>query len=239
MEQTHFKTSCQQCGLKDLCLPHSLTNAEMDEIDKVTHRGKPLHKGDSLFRQGDHFDSLFAVRAGCIKVFTIDDSGDEKVVGFFLPGEILGLDAIDAGNQGTSAVALSTSSVCEIPFESIERLSGSIKNLQTHMYRLLSREIRADQELQMLLAKNNAEERIGAFLMNLSIRYERRNLSPMQFRLEMTRSDIANYLGLAVETVSRVITRLQKSGILRVNGKSLEILDRAALCTVSHLKQTA
>ena len=239
MEESHFKTSCQQCGLKELCLPHSLTNAEMDEVDRIARRGKPLHKGDALFRQGEQFDSIFAVRAGCIKVFTIDDRGDEKVVGFFLPGEILGFDAIDSGNQGTSAVALSTSSVCEIPFEEIEALSGKIKNLQTHMYRLLSREIRADQELQMLLAKNNAEERIGAFLMNLSIRYERRNLSAMKFRLEMTRSDIANYLGLAVETVSRVITRLQKSGILKVDGKSLEILNRSALCSVSHLEKTA
>lgn len=235
-QKTNAHVSCQQCGLNELCIPHTLTAPEMDEIDQIARRGKPLQKGEYLFRQSDDFESLFAVRAGCIKLFSVDDNGDEKVVGFFLPGEILGMDAIDSKFHSASAIALSTASVCEIPYESVELLAGRIKNLQVHMYRLLSREIRSDQELQLLLAKNNAEERIGAFLMNLSVRYERRRLSPKEFRLDMTRSDIANYLGLAVETVSRVITRFQKAGILRAEGKSLEILDRGALCAVSHLK---
>ena len=133
-------------------------------------------------------------------------------MGFYLPGELLGMDAIDSRSQTMNAVSLTTSAVCEIPYDSVEALSATIHSLQMHMYRLLSREIRSDQEMQMLLAKNTADERIGAFLMNLSVRYEQRRLSPVSFSLEMTRSDIANYLGLAVEAVSRVTTRPVSQG---------------------------
>ena len=234
--QARFTVSCQQCGLNELCIPHALTNQEMDEVDAVVKRGKPLQRSDFLFREGDEFSSLYAVRSGSFKAFSIDDEGEEQVVGFYLPGEILGMDAIDSKCHSSSARAMETSSVCEIPFESIEDLSANIRNLQVHMYRLLSREIRIDQELQMLLAKKTAEERIGAFLMNLSMRYEQRRLSSTRFRLPMARSDIANYLGLAVETVSRIFTRLQTAGVLKVEGKEIEILDRKSLCDVAHLK---
>lgn len=231
-----FSISCQQCGLNELCIPHTLTADEMDEVDQIVKRGKPLQRGDYLFSAGDQFHSVFAVRSGSLKLFSIDDEGEEQVIGFFLPGEILGMDAIDSKTYISNARALETASVCEIPFEAIEDLSATIKNLQVHMYRLLSREIRFDQELQMLLAKKTAEERIGAFLINLSTRYEQRRLSATRFRLPMARSDIGNYLGLAVETVSRIFTRFQTMGILKVEGKEVEILDRHALCNLSHAK---
>lgn len=232
-----FNVSCQQCGLNELCIPHTLTSGEMDEVDSIVKRGKPLQRSDYLFNEGDAFKSLFAVRSGSIKSFSIDDEGNEQVIGFYLPGEILGMDAIDSQRHTTTARAMETSSVCEIPFESIEILSSNIRNLQVHMYKLLSREIHFDQELQMLLAKKTAEERIGAFLMNLSQRYEQRKLSSTGFRLPMARADIANYLGLAVETVSRIFTRLQTADVLKVEGKEIEILSRKSLCDVSHLKE--
>lgn len=239
MTKTNFTVSCQQCGLKELCLPHTLTDEEVQRVDEMIKRGKPLQRGEYLFRTGDSFSSIYALRAGSIKVSSIDDEGDEQIVGFYLPGEILGMDAIDSRKHISTAKALETSSVCEIPFDSIEELSTNIRNLQVHMYKLLSREIRFDQELQMLLAKKTAEERIGAFLMNLSHRYELRKLSANRFRLPMSRSDIANYLGLAVETVSRIFTRLQTSNVLKVEGKEIEILDRHALCHVSHVKDAS
>ena len=228
-----FVVSCQQCGLNALCLPQSLTESEMDEVDKAVKRGKPLQRGQDLFETGTAFSSLYAVRSGAIKAYHIDENGDEQVIGFFLPGEILGLDAIDTQVHVSSAKALETSAVCEIPFPQIEELSHVIHNLQAHMYRLLSREIRLDQELQMLLGKKTAEERIGAFLLNLSMRYEQRRLSSTRFRLPMARTDIGNYLGLAVETVSRVFTRFQKNGILKVEGKEVEIVDHHQLCEIA------
>lgn len=234
-----FTVSCQNCGLNELCLPHTLSVDEMDEVDSIVKRGKPLQRGEYLFHAGDDFSSLFAVRSGSIKVFSIDDEGEEQVIAFYLPGEILGMDAIDSARHISAAKALETASVCEIPYRDVEKLSANIQNLQVHMYKLLSREIRIDQELQMLLAKKTSEERIGAFLMNLSMRYEQRRLSATRFRLPMARSDIANYLGLAVETVSRVFTRLQTMGVLKVEGKEIEILDRHSLCDIAHLKTDA
>lgn len=235
--QSKFAVSCQQCGLNELCLPNTLSESEIDQVDSIVKRGKPLQRGEYLYSTGEKFTSIFAVRSGSIKVYSIDDEGEEQVVGFYLPGELLGLDAIDSKQHLSTAKSMETSSVCEIPFDSIEDLSATIRNLQVHMYRLLSREIRVDQELQILLAKKTAEERIGAFLMNLSMRYEQRHLSATRFRLPMARSDIGNYLGLAVETVSRIFTRLQTMGVLKVEGKEVEILDKKSLCDIAHLKE--
>ncbi len=229
-----FVVSCQHCSLNALCIPHSLTMKEMDIIDTMIKRAKPLHKNNRIFETGDPFNSVFAVRSGAFKSFSIDESGEEHVVGFFLPGELIGLDAIDGSTHENTVKALETSSSCEIPFHQIENLSAKIPNLQRHMYRLLSREIREDQELQLLLGKKTAEERIGTFLLNLSQRYQQRHLSATLFRLPMARTDIANYLGLAVETVSRNITRLQTQGILKVEGKDVEILDHKRLHHVAH-----
>jgi len=237
--QSEFTISCQQCGLNDLCLPHTLTNEEIEKVDSIIKRRKPLKRGDYLYNTGDEFSSIYAVRSGSIKAFTIDTEGEEQVVGFYLPGELLGLDAIDSKVHLSTAKSMETTSICEIPFDSIEDLSATIRNLQVHMYRLLSREIRVDQELQMLLAKKSAEERISAFLMNLSLRYQQRRLSSTHFRLPMARSDIGNYLGLAIETVSRTLTRLQTTGVLMVEGKEVEILDLNALCNIAHSRTVA
>jgi CRP/FNR family transcriptional regulator len=236
MNQTNHTVSCQQCGLSELCIPHTLSNDEIDRVDQAVKRSTPMQRGDHLYRAGEPFHSLFVVRSGSIKVYALNDDGNEQVIGFYLPGEILGMDAIDSQQHVSYAKALETSSICEIPYEAMESLSADIRNLQVHFYKLLSREIRIDQELQMLLAKNTAEERIGAFLMNLSVRYQQRKLSSTSFRLPMARADIGNYLGLAVETVSRIFTRLQGAGVLKVDGKEVEILDRRSLCDLSHLK---
>lgn len=234
-----YTVSCRHCGLAEICIPCTLTEQEMATVDSVIKRSKPLQKGDALYREGDAFVSLYAVRSGCFKVHAAGGDGSEQVIAFYLPGEILGLDAIDKRVHISAATALETSAVCEIPYDEIERLAGHIHNLQAHLYRLLSREIRIDHELQLLLAKKTAEERLGAFLIGLSARYARRQLSATRFRLPMSRSDIGSYLGLAVETVSRVLTRMQAHGLLQARGKELEILDLEALCQVAHPPQRA
>ncbi|MDH5737675.1 MAG: fumarate/nitrate reduction transcriptional regulator Fnr [Gammaproteobacteria bacterium] len=229
-----FTVSCQDCSLNALCLPYSLTMDEMDVVDKSFKRGKPFQKNQIIYEVGQTFSSIYAVRSGAIKTYSIDDSGEEHVIGFYLPGEIFGLDAIYKSTHASCAKALETSAICEMPYDQMEDLSAKIHNLQTHMYRLLSREIMEDQELQLLLSKKTAEERIGVFLLNLSVRYQQRKLSPSSFRLPMARTDIGNYLGLAVETVSRVFTRLQNIGILHVEGKEVQILDHHHLCQIAH-----
>ena len=187
-----------------------------------------------MFEDGQKFTSLYAVRSGAIKAYSVDQNGEEQVIGFYLPGELFGLDAIHNDAYVCSAKALETSAVCELPFTQVTELSAKIHNLQAHMYKTLSKEINTDQQFHRLLSKKTAEERISTFLQNLSERYQRRKLSPTSFRLPMSRTDIGNYLGLAVETVSRVFTRLQQNGILKVDGKELQILDLGKLCDIAH-----
>lgn len=206
----------------------------MDIVDEAVKRSKPIQKNRALFEKGDNFSSIFAVRSGAVKTYSIDAEGEEHVIGFYLPGELVGLDAIGNDQYNNSAKALETTSLCEIPYSKMTELSQSISNLQVHMYRLLSREIREDQELQLLLSKKTAEQRIASFLFNLAERYRARKLSAKLFRLPMVRTDIANYLGLAVETTSRIFTRLQQQEIIAVKGKEVEVLDEHKLCELAH-----
>ncbi len=226
--------SCKECSLNALCLPTALDEQEVGKLDEIIRRARPLQRNQRIYEIGGDFESIYAVRSGAIKAFSIDENGEEQVIGFHLPGEIFGLDAIYTNRYVSSAKALETSAICELPFNQITTLSAQLPNLQNHMYRVMSGEIQADQQLQLLLSKKTAEERIGTFLMNLSIRYSQRKLSPNSFRLPMARTDIGNYLGLAVETVSRVFTRMQNNNILKVDGKEVSIIDQHSLCEIAH-----
>jgi len=217
-----------------ICVPQSLTPEEIDLVDSKVQRGRAVQRNKHVFEDGQKFTSLYAVRSGAIKAYSVDQNGEEQVIGFYLPGELFGLDAIHNDAYVCSAKALETSAVCELPYTQVTELSAKIHNLQAHMYKTLSKEINTDQQFHRLLSKKTAEERISTFLQNLSERYQRRKLSATSFRLPMSRTDIGNYLGLAVETVSRVFTRLQQNGILKVDGKELQILDLGKLCDIAH-----
>lgn len=225
--------TCKDCSLNPFCLPVAVRDDQLAELDCIIKRGRPLRKGDHLFRANDLFHSIYAVRSGTIKTYATTEDGDEQVTGFYLPGELLGVDGIYSGEHSNSARALEAAAVCEIPFDQLEILSARIPTLQHHFFQLMSREIRLDQQLIMLLSKKSADERIAALLMSISSRHNRRGLSASGFRLPMSRNDIGNFLGLAVETVSRVFTRLQKQGIIIVDGKEVEVLDMPALSQVS------
>jgi len=226
--------TCHACSLNVICVPQSLTPEEIDLVDSKVQRGRAVQRNKHVFEDGQKFTSLYAVRSGAIKAYSVDQNGEEQVIGFYLPGELFGLDAIHNDAYVCSAKALETSAVCELPYTQVTELSAKIHNLQAHMYKTFSKEINTDQQFHRLLSKKTAEERISTFLQNLSERYQRRKLSPTSFRLPMSRTDIGNYLGLAVETVSRVFTRLQQNGILKVDGKELQILDLGKLCDIAH-----
>ncbi|MDP5054551.1 MAG: fumarate/nitrate reduction transcriptional regulator Fnr [Congregibacter sp.] len=228
-----FQLNCKSCRLSAICLPFSLEANEIDELDRIVQRSKPLQKNNHLYREGDNFQSVFAVRSGSIKAYRTTDDGREQVTGFYFPGEILGMDGISNNTHASSAKALETASVCEIPFSSLEKLSASMPLLQRHFFQLMSREITEDQQLITLLSKSSADGRIAALLLSVSMRNARRKLSATQFRLSMSRVDIGNYLGLTVETVSRVFSRLQKLKVLSVENKEIEILDVDALRAIA------
>ncbi len=228
------KVSCNNCRLNNICLPISLHIDDVEKLNQIIQRGKPLQKGDYLYRANDVFDSVFAIRSGAVKALTISDRGEEQVTGFYLPGEVVGMDGIAENRYTNSVIALETSSVCEIPFNRMEELSLKIPSLQRHFFQLMSREITQDQQVISLLSKSSAEERIAALLLSISNRNSRRHLSASAFRLPMSRTDIGNYLGLTIETVSRIFSRLQQQGVIDADKKEVKILDMEGLHKIAN-----
>jgi CRP/FNR family transcriptional regulator len=219
LSQVHCKT----CSLSSLCLPVSLDLTEIDRLDDIIEKSRPLKKGEHLFHQGEPFSSVYAIRAGTIKSYTLTNEGEEQITGFYFPGELVGLSGFDAENYPMSAKVLETTTVCEIPFERLDELSGQMPELRRQMLRSMSKELRDDQQMMLLLSKKNAEQRVATFLLKLSHRFKARGYSASNFRLSMSRNEIGNYLGLAVETVSRIFTRFQKMELMRVDGKEVEL----------------
>lgn len=209
-----------------------LTPEDVERLDDIVKRTRPLHRGDFLFRNGDRFRSLYVVKTGSLKTFAPSAEGGEQVLGFHLPGELVGLDAIDKDAHACSARVLETSAICEIPFPRLEELTATIPSLQHQMFRLLSKEIAHDTDMLLLLGKKSAEERLGTFLLSMSRRLAKRGLSSTDFYLSMSRHEIGNYLGLAVETVSRLFTRFQEEGLMRVDRKHIELFDLDGLESV-------
>jgi CRP/FNR family transcriptional regulator len=224
--------SCLQCSLSNLCIPIAVNEEDIDHLEALIKQGKTLDRGDHIFKEHSTFGSLFAVRSGAIKTYSVTEDGEEQVTGFYLPGEIIGLDSTNTEAYSCSAKALERSSVCEIPFTQLEDLATKIPTLQHHFFSLMSKEIQGSRQLTMLLSKNTAEERIASLLLSLSSRLKLRKLSGVSFRLPMPRNDIGNYLGLAVETVSRVFTRFQKSGLISVQGREVVLEDMDALIDI-------
>ncbi|OBW90700.1 transcriptional regulator [Gallibacterium salpingitidis] len=220
---------CQDCSISQLCIPFTLNEHELDQLDNIIERKKPIQKSQILFKAGDELKSLYAIRSGTIKTYTISESGEEQITSFHLPGDLVGFDAIHSMHHPSFAQALETSMVCEIPFDILDDLAGKMPKLRQQIIRLMSNEILSDQEMILLLSKMNAEEKLAAFIYNLSKRYSARGFSAREFRLTMTRGDIGNYLGLTVETISRLLGRFQKTGMLSVQGKYITINDMPAL----------
>jgi CRP/FNR family transcriptional regulator len=230
-----YQVNCGNCRLNSICLPLALESDDIQQLDDIIQRSKPLQKSQHLYREGDDFQSVFAVRSGALKAYKTTDDGREQVTGFYFPGEILGMDGISNNAHASSAKALETAAVCEIPFTSLERLSAMMPNLQRHFFQLMSREITEDQQLITLLSKNSADERVASLMLSISTRNSKRKLSATQFRLPMSRVDIGNYLGLTVETVSRVFSRMQKMEVLLVDNKEIQILDVDGLKKMANL----
>ncbi len=224
-----LRVACKNCSLATLCLPMGLALDDVERLDGIVKRARPLHRGDYVFRDGERFHSLYAVKTGSVKTYALSPEGGEHVLGFHLSGELIGLDAIEKEMHACSAKALETSAICEVPFSRLEALSNTIPSLQHQLYRLLSKEVGHDTEMLLLLGKKSAEERLAAFLLRISKRLRRRGLSPTDFYLSMSRYEIGNYLGLAVETVSRLFTRFQDDGLLKVDRKHIELRDPEAM----------
>jgi CRP/FNR family transcriptional regulator, anaerobic regulatory protein len=221
----HLKVRCKECNLRELCFPHGMSDDELENMDAVVEQPRSLHKNDFLYRDGDKAMAIYAVRSGCIKTMTESANGDEQIVGFHLAGELLGLDGFADGEYTCNAVALETSSVCELPLDQLEELGYKLPGLQKQMRRIMGKEVSKDHKLLLLLGKMTADERLASFLLSLSARMEERHWNANEFNLMMPRQDIANYLGMAVETVSRLFANFQNEKIIEVDRRHITILD--------------
>ncbi|MGH8428286.1 MAG: helix-turn-helix domain-containing protein [Gammaproteobacteria bacterium] len=222
----HLKKACSECSLQDLCLPLGIGEKDMKSLEQVVETVGPLHRGDHLFRQNDEFSAIYAVRGGCIKSYANSETGEEQVLGFHLPGELVGLDAIYPGRHQCSAVALDTAIVCRLPFAQLATLAVAAPSLQRQLLRIMSRDIGTSHALS---GEHSAEERLAAFLLGFADREGSRGLSARNLVLPMPRQDIANYLRLAPETASRILTRFKQRGLIRISGHEIWLEDRSAL----------
>ncbi|UTF61411.1 fumarate/nitrate reduction transcriptional regulator Fnr [Gilvimarinus sp. DA14] len=230
---------CSNCRLNGICLPLALEFSDIDRLDAIVQRGKPLQKGETLYRAGEAFTAIYAIRSGAVKTWRTSRDGEEQITGFHLAGEVIGLDGPADNRYSNSAQALQTTSVCAIPFSKLESLSRQVPGLQRNLLQLLSREITSEQRQFGLLGHASADTRVAALLLSLSVRHERHKLSPTQFTLPMSRGDMANFLGLTLETISRVFARLQKQNTINAKGKELEILDLNSLRQIAHNPEDA
>ena len=220
-----LKTHCSTCSMRELCLPVGLSGDDLKAVDAAVGNRSRLRKGESLYRAGDPFQALFAVRLGTLKTTVLAEDGREQVAGYHLQGDLIGLDGLGTDRHGCGAVALEDSEVCTIPFEHLEELARDLPPLQRNLHQFLAREISRDHSVMLLLGSMRAEERLATFLLNLSERYRSRGYSSTEFVLRMTREEIGSYLGLKLETVSRLFSRFQDEGLLKVSGRNVKLTD--------------
>lgn len=204
-------------------------------LESVVKRKQTYRRGEVLFHAGEPMEFVFALRSGSAKTYVLTEDGREQVTGFHIAGEILGLGALGCGHHGAEARALETTSVCKVELARLDEIGKSIPALHKAMFRIMGGQIRHDEELVLMLGQRSAEERLASFLLSLSDRLSRRSYSATEFRLSMSRQDIGNYLGIAEETVCRILARMQGDRLIEVDRRQIRLLDRSALMHVSRL----
>ncbi|HMN21941.1 MAG TPA: fumarate/nitrate reduction transcriptional regulator Fnr [Ottowia sp.] len=234
-----IKVACSNCSLRELCMPVDITEADMQLLDTLVARRRRVKRGSTLFANGDHFDALYAIRTGFFKTRVTTEDGRDQVTGFQMAGEIIGLDGIVYDRHTCDAVALEDAEVCEMPYDRIEELSREVPALQTHVHKIMSREIVRDHGVMLLLGSMRAEERLAAFLLNLVQRLHVRGFSRTELVLRMTREEIGSYLGLKLETVSRTFSKFADDGVIEVKHRHVRIIDIDALQAIVNASEAA
>ncbi|MFT3814700.1 MAG: fumarate/nitrate reduction transcriptional regulator Fnr [Acidovorax sp.] len=229
MSATAMNIACSNCNLRELCMPVSLSDEQMQRIDAIVATRRRLPRGGALFRAGEAFTSLYAIRTGFFKTCVTTEDGRDQVTGFQMAGEIMGLDGMAQDRHACDAIALEDAEVCVMPYERLEELSREVNALQHHVHKIMSREIVREHGVMLLLGSMRAEERLAAFLLNLVQRLHARGFSQTELVLRMTREEIGSYLGLKIETVSRTFSKFVDDGIVEVKQRHVRILDTGKL----------
>jgi CRP/FNR family transcriptional regulator, anaerobic regulatory protein len=224
-----FEVTCSSCNLREMCLPGMLCGEDLARVENVVYARRRVKRGDALFNAGADFSAIYAIRSGFFKISQVDAEGREQVSGFSMGGELMGLEGLGAGKYHGTAIALEDSEVCVLPYALVEEMAREIPALQRQLHAVLAREIVRDHGVMMLLGSMRAEERLATFLLNLSKRFMRRGFSASDFHLRMTREEMGSYLGLKLETVSRLFSAFQKDGLIDVQQKHVRIVSIAGL----------
>ncbi|RDU99284.1 fumarate/nitrate reduction transcriptional regulator Fnr [Trinickia dinghuensis] len=220
---------CGSCSMRSACMPQALNAQELSRFDSIVSATRLIKRGDAIYRANDPFQSIYAIRAGSFKTVVMHRDGREQVTGFHLAGEVLGLDGVCTESHSSDAIAIEDSSVCIIPYALLESMCAESKSLQQQVLRMMSGEIVRESSLMMLLGTMSAEQRVAAFLLNLSSRMKARGYSAAEFNLRMTREEMGNFLGMKLETVSRMFSKFQREGLLQTHGKRIRIVNLDAL----------
>ncbi|MDM5177028.1 fumarate/nitrate reduction transcriptional regulator Fnr [Massilia sp. DJPM01] len=224
-----LKASCAGCSMHQLCLPMGLDEDDITRLDSIIGKRRRILRDERLYQMDEPFRNLYAIRFGHFKTYQVNAGGEQQITGFQMAGELLGMDAISGERHHCDAVALEDSEVCEIPFARLEELFGQVPTLLRHFHRIMSQEITREQNVMLLLGNMRAEQRFAVFLINLSARYAARGYSATSFQLRMSREDIGNYLGLTIESISRLLSRFKKQGWIGVDKREMTLLDPAML----------
>lgn len=229
-----LRHSCNQCTLQQLCLAGGMSPDDIDVLEGLVERRRPLQRGETVYRAGAPMNALFVARDGALKTTSLGEQGDEQVIGFHLPGELVGLDGLGSGRYRCTTVALEPATLCEVPFEQLETLAARIPSLQHQLMRVIGRSMGRDQDHIEMLGRRHATERVALFLHSFSERLRQLSRPHLAFSLAMTREEIASYLGLVIETVSRTFSRLQEDGIIEVKGRKVRLIDPQRLSQLVH-----
>jgi CRP/FNR family transcriptional regulator len=220
---------CGLCSFNRFCLPQGLGEDTMRRLDQIISRRRRVQRDEQLFSMGQSFGSLYAVRLGHFKTAQVNQRGEQQITGFHMAGDLLGMEAIGAAQHSCSAVALEDSEVCEIPFARLQELVAQVPELMQQFHRTMAREIQREQAVALFLGNMRAEQRLALLLTQLGARYAARGFSPSSFQLRMSREDIGGYLGLTIESISRLLARFRKAGWIDLNNRDLRILDLPGL----------
>lgn len=222
------QVSCNNCGLDNICLPRGLSHEEVESISQIVKAKKTLQRGEFIYHEGDNFRGILAIKSGSAKLVGADQHGNEHILNILLPGELLGFDGLSTDKHSCAAIALETTSFCLLPADSMEDLFQNIPSLTRELFRHSGEKMLEDKN-QLILSKRPAEERLAYFLISLSERLKRRGFSASEFKLSLSRQEIGNHLGLALETVSRLLKKFQEDELILVQNRFITITDLNAL----------
>lgn len=231
-----LRRSCMQCSLRQLCLPAGIGADDVDRLDRLVKRRKPVARNERLFHTGSAMNRIYVAREGSFKTVAGNEDGEEQVMGFHLPGEIIGLDALGTGQHRCDAIALETAQVCEVPLDDLQQVAAQVPGLQRQLLRVIGFSMGRDQDHLEMMSRRQAGDRVMLFLHSLSQRFESLGRDGTEFALPMTREDIGSYLGLVIETVSRSFTKLQDDGLIAVRGRQVRLLSTRRLAEAVHGK---